>query len=181
VIRRARPADAAGIGRVYVESWRTTYPGLIPDDYLVGLSAEVLTARWHRQLVSGPDGDGVFVAVDGGSRGVVGFVTCGAQRSRLAGYEGEVYTLYLLDEVQGRGLGRRLMAAAAAELLGRGFASGLVWVLRDNPARWFYERLGGERLAEQTICLAHELLPEVAYGWRHLSQLTRLPANPPLE
>jgi GNAT superfamily N-acetyltransferase len=180
LIRRARPADAAGIGRVYVESWRTTYPGLIPDRYLIGLSEAASTARWHEQLTRGPGDDGVFVAVDR-PRGIVGFTTCGVQRSRLAGYGGEVYTLYLLDEAQGRGLGRRLMAAAAGALLAQGFPSGLVWVLRDNPARWFYERLGGERLAEQTICLGHELLPEVAYGWRDLSELARLPVNPPLE
>ncbi len=180
VIRRARPTDAAAMGRVYVESWRSTYPGLIPDHYLVGLSEEALTARWRGQLAWGRDGDGVFVAVER-PHGVVGFVTCGVQRGQLAGYGGEVYTLYLLDQAQGHGLGRRLMAAAATELLARGYPSGLVWVLRDNPARWFYERLGGRRLGEQTICLARELLPEVAYGWGDLSELARLPVNPPLE
>ena len=72
------------------------------------------------------------------------------------------------------------MAAAAADLLARGLEGMVAWVLRDNPSRWFYECLGGRQLGEQTICLGRTLLPEVAYGWRDLSELARLPINPPL-
>lgn len=180
LVRRARPGDAAGIGRVYVESWRATYPGLIPDRYLLGLSETATAARWHDQLTGPGGGRGVFVALER-RLGIVGFGSCGPQRTRLPDYAGEVYTLYLLDVAQGRGLGRRLMAAMAGDLLEHDGPSGLVWALRDNPARWFYERLGGRRLAEQTICLGQALLPEVAYGWPDLSALARLPVNPPLE
>lgn len=180
VIRRAAPADAAGIGKVYVESWRATYPGLIPDGYLLGMSEEATAERWTRQLAQ-PDAEGaVQVAMDA-SLGLVGFGSCGLQRTRVDGYVGEVFTLYLLDVVQGCGLGRRLMAAMAAEMLGRGVLSALVWVLRDNPSRWFYERLGGRRVGEQSICLGRVLLPEIAYGWSDLTELARLPINPPVE
>ena len=192
LIRRARPTDAADIGRVYVESWRRTYPGLIPDHYLLSLSADSQALRWRARLTQRPDPtpidhgydrDSVFVAIER-LHGLVGFTSCGRQRDPYAGhdgYDGEIYTLYLLDDAQGRGLGRRLMAAAATELLARGHASGLVWVLRDNPARWFYERLGGARLGERDLYLGRTLLPGVAYGWRDLSELARLPVNPPLE
>ncbi len=180
LVRRAHPGDAPGIARVYVESWRTTYPGLVPDRYLLSLSESAATDRWSRQL-AGPGGDqGAFVAVERGL-GVVGYGSCGEQRSQVPGYAGEVYTLYLLDAFHGRGLGRRLMAALAGHLVSVDCASGVVWVLRDNPSRWFYERLGGQRLTEQTICLGKALLPEVAYGWQDLSQLARLPVNPTLE
>jgi L-amino acid N-acyltransferase YncA len=179
LIRRARVADAGGIARVYVESWRNSYAGLLPDPYLLGLSEPVLTARWRSQLAQPAEAAGTFVAVTR-PEGIVGFGTCGSQRGQLAGFDGEVYTLYLLDSVHGQGLGRRLMTAMASELCGRGWHSGLVWVLRDNPARWFYEHLGGRRLAEQTILLARTVLPQVAYGWRDLGALARLPTNPPL-
>ena len=35
-IRRARAGDARAVARVHVESWRTTYPGIIPDRVIVG-------------------------------------------------------------------------------------------------------------------------------------------------
>ena len=31
VIRPARAADAAAIGRIHVETWRDTYAGMLPD------------------------------------------------------------------------------------------------------------------------------------------------------
>ncbi|MEI8396704.1 MAG: GNAT family N-acetyltransferase [Rhodospirillaceae bacterium] len=178
LIRRAHSADAADIAGVFVESWRSTYPGLIPDDYLVGLSVRKSTLRWYTELTQTEEGaNGVFVAVDP-PRGIVGFGSCGVQRTRFSDFEGEFYTLYLLDGGRGRGLGRRLLAAMAGELVGRGYSSALVRVLRDNQARWFYERMGGEWIGEQTIYLAKTLLPEIAYGWRDLTVLARLPVNP---
>ena len=179
LIRRARPTDAPGIAKVYIESWRATYPGLVPDGYLVNLSEQAAVDRWRTQLSAPGAGRGVWVAVER-PLGVVGFTSCGSQRTRIEGYGGEVYTLYLLDSAQGRGLGRRLMAAAASDLIAGGLEGMVVWVLRDNPSRWFYERLGGRQLSEQTICVGHALLPEVAYGWRDLTELARLPINPPL-
>lgn len=173
LIRPARPADAVGIARVHVESWRNTYPGMVPDGYLVGLSATASAARWLRVLA----GRGTFVAIDD-REGIVGFATCGAQRTRLEGFGGEFYAIYLLDYMQGQGIGRRLMATMASELMDAGMTSAVVWVLEHNPSRWFYERLGGARLAEQPIAFAGAVLTEVAYGWRDLAPLARLSAGP---
>jgi hypothetical protein len=47
----------------------------------------------------------------------------------------------------------------------------MVWVLADNPSRAFYERLGGEPLAEKLIEWAGVQLVEVALGWRELAGL----------
>lgn len=33
-IRKASEEDKKAVARVYVEGWRTTYRGLVPDDYL---------------------------------------------------------------------------------------------------------------------------------------------------
>ena len=38
LIREASPRDAAAIARVHVDSWRTTYAGIVPADYLANLS-----------------------------------------------------------------------------------------------------------------------------------------------
>ena len=38
LIREASPTDAAAIARVHVDSWRTTYAGIVPADYLANLS-----------------------------------------------------------------------------------------------------------------------------------------------
>ncbi|HSK40782.1 MAG TPA: GNAT family N-acetyltransferase [Arenibaculum sp.] len=177
VIRPARPPDANGIADVHVASWRTTYPGMIPGDYLVSLSARAWRERWRRVLSDPRAAAGTYVAVDA-PFGVIGFGSCGRQRSGLAGFGGEFFALYLYDHSQGRGVGRRLMAAMAEDLIGRGITSAVVWVLAGNPSRWFYERLGGTRLAEKPTEFAGAPVVEIAYGWRDLAPLARLSADP---
>lgn len=59
-IRKARLKDAEGIARVHVDSWRTTYRGIIPDDYLNGLSYEQRTELWKNNI--GKKGNYVLVA-----------------------------------------------------------------------------------------------------------------------
>src|SRR3712207_8189856 len=60
------------------------------------------------------------------------------------------YTTLFRSYAQGRGIGRLLMAAMAADLVNYRMNSAVVWVLHNHPSRWFYERLGGVRLAERS-------------------------------
>jgi hypothetical protein len=46
-IREATMADVAAIASVHVESWRTTYKGLLPDDYLANLTYAQREPRWR--------------------------------------------------------------------------------------------------------------------------------------
>jgi hypothetical protein len=58
----------------------------------------------------------------------------------------------------------------------RGDQSMSLWVLRDNPYRRFYDRVGGEVLAdEKQDDFSGRKVTSVAYGWRDLDALsTRL-------
>ncbi|MBP2229231.1 ribosomal protein S18 acetylase RimI-like enzyme [Azospirillum agricola] len=176
-IRKARAADAPGMACVHVQSWRSTYPGLIPDSFLVGLSEPASAARWRSVVETQGSGQSALVAVDAAGA-VVGIAAFGTRRGAIDGYDGEFYALYLLEEAKGLGIGRRLMAAMAERLLAAGLRSAFVWCLRDNPSRWFYERLGGVRVAERPIRFAGAPLVEIAYGWRDLAPLARLSAGP---
>ena len=75
-LRRANAGDAPAIARVRVDSWRTTYRGLIPDAYLDAMQVEASTALWDRVLTAGPNTTSVFVAEYGTD--IVGFA-CGVE------------------------------------------------------------------------------------------------------
>lgn len=169
-VRRALAADAPSISAVHVTAWRNAYAGILPSGYLAGLSMPRHAAQYDASIRAG---DGVYVAIaalPGVAAGVVGFVTVGRPRVRgLA--EGEVQTLYVLDDWREHGLGRRLLAAGAGHLRAAGCRSAFLWVLRDNPSRWFYQRLGGRPAAESDTRVAGVAIPQVAFVWDPIDPL----------
>jgi ribosomal protein S18 acetylase RimI-like enzyme len=108
-------------------------------------------------------------------RNMIGFASCGLQRDKDlidAGFSGEFGAIYVLRSHQERGIGRSLMAATAKELSEAGHAAASLWVLRENePARAFYDKLGGVIVAQKLDEQAGMILIEDAYGWRDLSRL----------
>lgn len=179
-VRRARPDDAPAIAAVHVAAWRSAYAGILDDAYLAGLSEARLGDFYRRAILDRQHGHAVFVATAGGvdhpgdRRGaeplVIGFTSGGRARRRgLA--EGEVETLYVLDDYRERGVGRRLMRAMAAHLRAIACNSALVWVLADNPARWFYRHLGGRLAMKEAIRVAGRPVEQTAFVWDPIDAL----------
>ena len=174
MIRRAVVEDAAALTSVQIESWLTTYRGIVSDAFLAGLGDIIRVERWVERL-SAPE-NFIFVAEERnqGPRPevkIVGFVDGGPLREPISTYDGELYAIYLLLPSQRKGTGRALTATLAAAMSAQGFTSMLVWVLANNSATHFYEKLGAVRLAEKLIEIGGDTLPEVALGWHSLSTL----------
>ncbi|MHB8604770.1 MAG: GNAT family N-acetyltransferase [Thermoplasmatota archaeon] len=167
VVRAAVASDAPAIARVHVATWQTAYRGLVPVAYLDGLSADERVAMW-RDILSSAE-TGVFVALDEGE--IVGFVSCGRERTDDARFRGEVTALYVSRAYERRGHGRALFAAATAWLRGRGWIPIRVWVLRDGPAVAFYERMGGLRVGERSDEIGGARLREVSFAWSDASSI----------
>lgn len=170
-VRRARADDAAAIARVHVDSWRSTYAGLLPEDMLVRLSSAEHEARWWRHVLGRfRRRHYVYVAEDR-EAGIVGFVSGGRSRDRELDYAAEVYALYVLDEFQGVGIGRALFLRLV-DRLHRECGPGLsVWVLSANPSRYFYEALGGRRIAKRYERMGGVEVEATAYGWADMAEL----------
>lgn len=166
-VRLAVPDDAAAIARIYVDTWRSIYAGSIPDHVLTRMAYAPQTAAWRREIAA-MNGRWVLVAERPGGD-VVGFIGLGANRYGPASHDGEVQTLYVMDDFQGQGIGRALMRAGFRHLKEKGFKRAAVWVLSANPARFFYEAMGGRRIAERNETLWGTVLPETAYGWPDLA------------
>jgi ribosomal protein S18 acetylase RimI-like enzyme len=177
LVRHAAPADAASIAWVHVQSWRSTYRGLLPDDFLDALSVKDREQMWRRNLeaIAAERSSSCLLIAEAEAGKIVGFASAGPEREKGSPFEGELYALYLLREHQGKGAGRSLLLAAARHLEGTGRRSMRVWVLKGNPAVAFYESLGGIPAGEKSISIAGKEHVEVAYGWKDLVGLT---ANP---
>ena len=168
LVRPAEIDDAAAIARVHVASWRTTYRGLLPAEFLNSLDEGHYAERWRRSL--GDDATRVYVAEDGHE--VVAFASGGRERAGEGGFTGELYAIYVVEEAQRQGHGKGLVRAVTGGLRELGLGDIIVWVLRDNsPARGFYERLGGVYVRTQPITIGSVVLEEVSYGWRSLDDV----------
>ena len=177
-VRAARPEDAAILARIYVAAWRDTYAGILPDTMLVGMSDVRHAAAWQHELATRDRHSDTLVAED--EDGVLGLVTVGPARrvSRAQLEGGEIYRLYVAPERQGEGAGKALLMASFDWLISREVDAVIVWVLAENPARFFYEAMGGTRLGEKTDTVGGAKVREVAYGWTDLvAVLDRLAAR----
>ena len=165
IIRPARPEDAPGIAHVHTQSWRETYQGLMPDDFLARATSEEACAgrqtNWvhtiERQL------EQVVVAEQDGE--IVAFASVGPARDH-PGYDQELMTLYSLKRVQGQGVGKALLRAAAAEARQSGARHMALWVLAQNPTRWWYAAQGAREAGEKQ----EGELTEIRMVWDDLSR-----------
>lgn len=137
---RLRPLtleDCDELGRVHMAVWRDAYAGVMPAEYLAGLSDEHCAANWRERAAhheSGPER--TIVVIDPEGR-VAGFASAGPSRDADAPTEWELYAVNLMPEARGTGVADRLVD----ELVGDRDAT--LWVVEDNArARSFYLRRG---------------------------------------
>ena len=165
LIRKALPIDAKGIARVHVDSWRTTYKHIFPEDYLQSLTYESREDLWNSVIPIGY----VYVAENHDGE-IVGFSSGGKERTGdYPGYDGELYAIYILQEYQGKGIGRHLVKPLVEQLTNDGMNSMTVLVLEANPAKQFYQSLGAIEIDQLQDTVAGKEVIELVYGWRDLS------------
>jgi ribosomal protein S18 acetylase RimI-like enzyme len=123
--------EIRGKAFVHWRSWHATYPGLVSQDYLEKLTlekCEEIAFKWPSGLLVAKDGDKV-----------VGFIGCGQSMEEPG--DGEIFSLYVLPEYLGMGIGKKLMEAGLEKL--KAYSRIHVWLLKDNTRAFrFYEKCG---------------------------------------
>lgn len=157
-IRYIAPADdRMAISRIYEESWKYAYKGIIPQDYLDSIPE----GHWAAHL-DNADMKTLVCMDDDRFVGTSSF--CKSRFGRLVGW-GEVVSIYLLPDYMGKGYGRFLLDAAISELKNMGHRDVFLWVLEENTrARRFYEKAGFLRTDDSmTQTIGDKDLLEIRY------------------
>jgi GNAT superfamily N-acetyltransferase len=166
LIRSATEHDAVSISHVHVNSWRTTYTGIVPDQYLATLNEIERVPLWREWLTRD-----IRVYIAELDEKVVGFISGGPIREPVRNYDAELFAIYLLQRAQGQGIGTALLRELAASLISKGFTSMAVWVLEKNPSKHFYVKSGAQLETSKEIEIGGAKLSEVAYGWPALDAI----------
>ncbi len=173
-IRDATVSDAQKISQVHIDTWKTAYRGIVPQDYLDNLSYKEREERWTNiltNLEAVKSNKSFTLVAEVEDERLVGFASAGKERSQDPVYSGELYGIYILQDWQKKRIGTVLVKETVRRLINEGFCSMLVWVLADNPSRLFYESLGGKPIRTQLIKIGGADLKEVAYGWQRVSAI----------
>ena len=168
VIRPATIEDTLAMAHVHVNTWRTTYTDIVPAEHLTNLSYERCQAGWIEHIQNQSSKEYIFVAEDRPGQ-IVAIASGGSLREAIAGFDGELYVLYVLKLFQGMGYGKQLVMQVARALYSAGYRSMIIWVLKENPACRFYARLGGQPIAEKVVEIGGKPMTDVAFAWRDLN------------
>lgn len=164
-IRKAKIKDAKYITKVNIDVWNTTYRGIMTDEDLDNLSYEK-KEKLCKELIKDKENSFLYVAEDN-KRKIIGFVSGGRERGNDNRFDCEIYAIYVLKEFQGKGIGRLLFKEAVKKLKDSNFKSLKIWVLKSNPYRRFYEKLGGSQVDAKNI----KGLDATAFGWNNIKNI----------
>jgi GNAT superfamily N-acetyltransferase len=146
-VRPAAPADAAELGRIQVDTWRTAYPEVIPSAVLAELSAEVAGATWAGAIAEPPSArHHVLVALEQQWR--VGFAAVGPADDLEPddpepASTAQLVVLLVEPRWGRRGHGSRLLAAAVDHARGDGMTRLIAWIPEaDTVTRDFLSSAG---------------------------------------
>lgn len=135
-IRYMMPTDdRMAISKVYEESWKCAYKGIISQDYLDSIPK----GQWISNL-DNPNRKTLVCIDNGRIMGTSSFCKC--RFEQFNGW-GEVISIYLLPAYMGKGYGKILLESVIVELNKLGYKDTFLWVLEENiRARKFYEKVG---------------------------------------
>ena len=168
-IRYAEFEDVENIIDVNLKTWRTTYGGIVDEDFLlkleVGRNDSVKRAKdnFGKRKIEGRK---IYDCVATHGENFIGMLTYGKCREEdKLGLSncGEVYAIYILKEYQQKGIGKRLINFAIEDLANENYEKLIIWALKENPSVEFYKKIGGEIGFKKDIKIGEQLLEEIGF------------------
>lgn len=165
-IVKATREDMDSYLRINTQCWNETYKGIIEDKFLEKINNELednikkLKHRYnkndHRYILMYNDKP-------------VGMASCGYSRIDEYLNSGEIYSLYLIDEVKDKGFGKLLFEYCVNILKDIGYRDMIIGCLKDNTkANGFYKHMGGNIVLERKITIGNQEVDENIYYYKNI-------------
>ena len=165
-VRAAAKADLGRIAELYVDSWRRTYRGLLPEAYLAGLDRRSTERKWADYRCR--NGHFIFVSVE--DQALKGFAA-GMEASNVEPGAGLLDSMHVEADSRGHGIGKRLIGAVAGHLWQKGVGRMAITVIEGNDtALAVYEHLGARRIGHR-LCSYGAAVREIVLRWDELDRL----------
>ena len=167
IVRAAETADIESIAAVNIQSWKETYPGIMPAQRIDGMNMESCAKHWQANIAGASY---VLVAEVNGS--IVGFASGGDNYQYQDCETGlgntcdcELGALYLLQQYHGRGIGKALFQQFTMQMRREQRNTMIVWVAEKNKSTGFYAAIGGELVDRKILIVCSEPIPVLGYRY----------------
>lgn len=149
MIRKAKKEDSKEISELVIRGWQSAYKGLIDDDFLNNMSAEIGKENWERVITFQNEDDNVFVyEEDNKVLGIIRFGTPEDKENKK--YNAEIHVLYVEPNLKRQGIGSKLFNFAKETLINQGRKNLIIWCLKGNEQGFsFYQKMGGKYIADR--------------------------------
>jgi len=164
ITRKASIYDSIGITKVYVETWKSAYRGIVDQDFLDNMNFEK-QKRFFMNMLSK---ESLIYVAESKIGEIVGFTIPEVVKDDDNKNRGIVSSIYVLDRYQGEGVGHGLIEKAVQALLKSDIKTMIVWVLKDNPACGFCEALGGKPRETRLDQIGGVDYVSIGYVWEDL-------------
>lgn len=163
-IRIANYEDAEVIAQINVGSWKSTYRGIVSQDFLDQLNYLNRITGIQKSLQNSQIN--TFLSTEIETNKIIGFSMFGPCREKNIDADFELYAIYIYSDCQGRGSGKLLFDKGYQLFKELQFKKMMVSVLEENKlSRLFYEKMGGQLAKPDHVDLGGKQYPTATYVW----------------
>ena len=163
-IRRAKKTDFKKIAEIHAKSWKDSYPGILPAEFLSDKLTKEFEKHWSEIQIQ--EQDVVLVAEE---NNLVGFIAVWCQPIPF------IDNLHVIPSQRSKKTGSALMKAVAEELINTGQRKAFLWVFEDNKkAIKFYIRLGGIQKEKSMKNVFGYDIPSQKIEWDDISTILEI-------
>ena len=138
-IREANAEDMELIANLYVMNWKKTYVGLLPDNFLNGLTVNDGINKWQEYLTK--EKHRIFVAYE--NENFLGFSACKEDEE----LKNCLYldSLHVSESSRGKGVGTKLINTVGSYAYIKGYEHMSICIVKGNDnAKRIYEKMGAK-------------------------------------
>ena len=149
-IRKANQLDYKDIANIDVKTSIETYKGIMPNNYLYGRleNIENIENKVKERLEN--NFNYIVLLVDDN---IVG------------------YSLYLLKEYHGIGLGKKLFLSTISDIVSKSYNSMYLYCAKDNKSCNFYEIMGAKKVDEIDYSFNNFVVKSIVYEFDNLNNI----------
>jgi ribosomal protein S18 acetylase RimI-like enzyme len=158
VYKKASIDDAYDVAYIAAYSWKETYKGLLPDDYLEERVNNInQRLEGTKDFISKYDGNYIIVRDDDKPVGILAYRKSNNDKYNDYGY---LEAIYVLKEYQEYNIGKELFKIAIEDFISMGYDKMYLECMKGNNALSFYEKYDGRIVDTINYHIRDDINPE---------------------